>query len=214
MPNQPTRAGRWVRQQSGPEGYAAFIPAPLPPDPPLNFSPELQRLREAAGRALGRVEGVSASLDPDRLLYMYVRKEAVLSSAIEGTQSTLTDLLRFEAEGVPGTPLDEVRDVSRYVAALQHGIRRITAGKLPLSLRLLRAMHLLLMRGGRGGALVPGEFRRTQNWVGGTRPGNARFVPPPPPAMHAALDNLERFLHDAYGFPPPWGKAGLPPPRV
>src|SRR5260370_26941430 len=141
MPNQPTRAGRWVRQQSGPEGYAAFIPAPLPPDPPLNFSPELQRLSEAAGRALGRLEGVSASREPDRLLYMYVRKEAVLSSAIEGTQSSLADLLRFEAEGVPGTPLDEVREVSRYVSALRHGLKRIRTGKLPLSLRLIRANH-------------------------------------------------------------------------
>ena len=209
MPNSSTRAGRSIRQQAGPQGYSAFIPAPLPPDPPINFSPELQRLSEAAGRALGRLEGVSASLEPDRLLYMYVRKEAVLSSAIEGTQSTLTDLLRFEAVGVPGTPVDEVREVSRYVAALQHGIKRIRTGKLPLSLRLLREVHHVLMRAGRGGTQTPGEFRRTQNWVGGTRPGNARFVPPPPPDMHSALDNLERFLHDEYGFTPPVIKAGL-----
>jgi Fic family protein len=213
MPEQSTRAGRWVRQQAGPQGYAAFIPASLPPDPPLNFSPELQRLSEAAGRALGRLEGVSASLEPDRLLYMYVRKEAVLSSAIEGTQSTLTDLLRFEAKGVPGTPVDEVREVSRYVAALQHGIKRIRTGKLPLSLRLLCEMHHVLMRAGRGGTQAPGEFRRTQNWVGGTRPANARFVPPPPPDMHSALDNLERFLHDEYGFTPPVIKAGLAHPQ-
>lgn len=204
-----TRAGRWVRQQSGAEGYSAFLPARLPLAPPLHFTPDLQRLSEAAGRALGRLEGVSASLDPDRLLYMYVRKEAVLSSAIEGTQSTLADLLRFEAEGVPGTPVDEVREVSRYVAALQHGIKRIRSGKLPLSLRLIREIHGVLMKGGRGGNHPPGEFRRTQNWVGGTRPGNARFVPPPPHEMHAALDNLERFLHDEYGFTPPVIKAGL-----
>jgi Fic/DOC family N-terminal len=108
MPTTSTRAGRWIRQQSGVEGFSAFVPAPLPPSPPLKFSPELQRLSEAAGRALGRLEGVSASLEPDRLLYMYVRKEAVLSSAIEGTQSTLSDLLRFEAEAAPGTPVDEV----------------------------------------------------------------------------------------------------------
>ena len=209
MPNSSTRAGRSIRQQAGPQDYSAFIPAPLPPDPPINFSPELQRLSEAAGRALGRLEGVSASLEPDRLLYMYVRKEAVLSSAIEGTQSTLTDLLRFEAVGVPGTPVDEVREVSRYVAALQHGIKRIRTGKLPLSLRLLREVHHVLMRAGRGGTQTPGEFRRTQNWVGGTRPGNARFVPPPPPDMRSALDNLERFLHDEYGFTPPVIKAGL-----
>jgi hypothetical protein len=103
MPTTSTRAGRWVRQQAGAEGFSAFVPAPLPPSPPLKFSPELQRLSEASGRALGRLEGVSASLEPDRLLYMYIRKEAVLSSAIEGTQSTLSDLLRFEAEGAPET---------------------------------------------------------------------------------------------------------------
>ena len=209
MPTRSSRAGRWARQQAGPEGFSAFIPAPLPPDPPITFSPELQRLSEAAGRALGRLEGVSASLEPDRLLYMYLRKEAVLSSAIEGTQSTLSDLLRFEAEGAPGTPVDEVREVSRYVQALQHGIGRIRSGKLPLSLRLLREIHKVLMKGGRGGVQAPGEFRRTQNWVGGTRPGNARYVPPPPHEMHTALDNLERFLHDEDGPTPPVIKAGL-----
>jgi Fic family protein len=209
MPATATRAGRWVRQQAGAEGFSAFLPARLPPDPPLRFTPELQRLSEAAGRAVGRLEGVSASLEPDRLLYMYVRKEAVLSSAIEGTQSTLTDLLRFEAAAVPGTPVDEVREVSRYVAALQHGIKRIWSGKLPLSLRLIREIHGVLRKGARGGNQAPGEFRRTQNWVGGTRPGNARFVPPPPHEMHAALDNLERFLHDEYGFTAPVMKAGL-----
>jgi Fic family protein len=209
MPTTSTRAGRWVRQQAGAEGFSAFVPATLPPSPPLEFSPELQRLTEAAGRALGRLEGVSASLEPDRLLYMYVRKEAVLSSAIEGTQSTLSDLLRFEAEGAPGTPMDEVREVSRYVEALQHGIGRIRSGKLPLSLRLVREIHKVLMKGGRGGVQAPGEFRRTQNWVGGSRPGNAKFVPPPPHDMLAALDNLERFLHDEDGFTPPVIKAGL-----
>jgi Fic family protein len=209
MPTTSTRAGRWVRQQAGAEGFSAFVPAALPPSPPLKFTPELLRLSEAAGRALGRLEGVSASLEPDRLLYMYVRKEAVLSSAIEGTQSTLSDLLRFEAEGSPGTPVDDVPEVSRYVAALQYGIGRIRSGKLPLSLRLIREIHKVLMKGGRGGVRAPGEFRRTQNWVGGSRPGNAKFVPPPPHDMHAALDNLERFLHDEDGFTPPVIKAGL-----
>src|SRR2546428_1557157 len=209
MPATATRAGRWVRQQAGAEGFSAFLPARLPPEPPLQFTPELQRLSEASGRALGRLEGVSASLEPDRLLYMYVRKEAVLSSAIEGTQSTLTDLLRFEAAGVPGTPVDEVREVSRYVAALQHGMKRIRSGKLPLSLQLIREIHGVLMKEGRGGNKAPGDFRRTQNWVGGTWPGNARFVPPPPHEMHAALDNLERFLHHEYGFTPPVIEAGL-----
>jgi Fic family protein len=209
MPTISTRAGRWVRQQAGAEGFSAFVPATLPPSPPLKFTPELQRLSEAAGRALGRLEGVSASLEPDRLLYMYVRKEAVLSSAIEGTQSTLSDLLRFEAEGAPGTPVDEVREVSRYVEALQHGIGRIRSGKLPLSLRLIREIHKVLIKCGRGGVQARGEFRRTQNWVGGSRPGNAKFVPPPPHDMLAALDNLERFLHDEDGFTPPVIKAGL-----
>ncbi len=209
MPSRSTRAGRWVRQQAGPQGFSAFIPAPLPPAPPLKFSPELQRLSEAAGRALGRLDGVSASLEPDRLLYMYVRKEAVLSSAIEGTRSTLSDLLRFEADAAPGTPVNEVREVSRYVDALRHGVGRIRSGRLPLSLRLVREMHKVLMKSGRGGAQAPGEFRRTQNWVGGTRPGNARYVPPPPHEMLGALDNLERFLHDEYGVTPPIIKAGM-----
>lgn len=204
------RAGRWIRQQRGPEGFAAFIPAPLPPKPPLAFTAELQRLSESAGRALGRLEGISASLDPDRLLYMYVRKEAVLSSSIEGTQSTLSDLLRYETDAAPGTPLDDVREVSRYVAALQHGVERIRSGRLPLSLRLIREIHRVLMQSGeRGGAQAPGEFRRTQNWVGGTRPGNARFVPPPPQEMKESLANLELFLHDEYGTTPPVIKAGL-----
>lgn len=205
-----TRAGRWIRQQAGPDGYAAFVPAPLPPEPPLAFSPELQRLGEAAGRALGRLDGLSATLDPDRLQYMYVRKEAVLSSAIEGMQSTLADLLRWETDAAPGTPLDDVEEVSRYVAALRHGIERMRSGGLPMSLRLLREVHEVLMTGGgRGAQQAPGEIRRMQNWIGGSRPGNARFVPPPPHEMMAALDNLERFLHDEYGPTPPVIKAGL-----
>jgi Fic family protein len=209
MPAVSTRAGRWVRQQSGADGYSAFLPAPLPPNPPVHFTSELQRLSEAASRALGRLDGISASLDPDRLLYMYVRKEAVLSSAIEGTQSTLNELLEYEAEGVTGTPVDDVREVSRYVAALQYGIKRIHTGKLPLSLRLIREMHSVLMKDGRGRHQASGDFRRTQNWIGGTKAGNARFVPPPPPEMHAALDNFERYLHDEYGFTPPVIKAGV-----
>src|SRR2546428_9204401 len=162
VPATAARAGRLVRQGSGAEGFSAFLPARLPPEPPLEFTPELQHLSEAAGRALGRLEGVSASLEADRLLYMYVRKEAVLSSAIEGTQSTLTDLLRFEAAGVPGTPVDEVREVSRYVAALHHGIKRIRTGRLPLSLRPIREIHGVLWNAARGGNQAPGQFRRTQ----------------------------------------------------
>lgn len=159
--------------------------------------------------AVGRLEGVSAGLDPGRLLYMYVRKEAVLSSQIEGTQSTLTDLLEYEVEGAPGTPVADVKEVSRYVAALGHGIGRIRRNELPLSLRLIREVHAVLMESGRGAQQDAGEFRRTQNWVGGTRPGNALYVPPPRPEMLVALHNFEKFLHDAYGPTPPILKAGL-----
>ena len=175
-----TRAGQFVRQRSGAEEYSAFIPAPLPPDPPPAFDAELGAALEAASHALGRLDGVSASLEPDLLLYMYVRKEAVLSSQIEGTQSTLTDLLRYENAEMPGVPGEDVREVSRYVAALQHGLDRMR-GWLPISLRLIREVHGVLLKDGRGGNQAPGEFRRSQNWIGGSRPGNARFVPPPTP---------------------------------
>lgn len=203
------RAGTFVQQQGGPEGFSAFIPATLPPDPPVEFTRELQRNHEEAVHAVGQLEGVSRTMDPDRLLYMYVRKEAVLSSQIEGTQSTLSDLLAYENDAAPGTPLDDVQEVSRYVAALYHGLGRMQRGELPLSLRLIRELHAVLMQEGRGSAQAPGEFRRTQNWIGGTRPGNARFVPPPPHEMMVALDNLERFLHDEYGRTAPIVKAGL-----
>lgn len=204
-----TRAGISVQQQAGPEGYSAFIPTPLPPNPPVELASGLRRIYEKAVHAVGQLEGVSRTMDPDRLLYMYVRKEAVLSSQIEGTQSTLSDLLEYENAGAPGTPVGDVREVSHYVAALYHALGRIRRGELPLSLRLLREMHGVLMQEGRGSVQSPGEFRRTQNWIGGTRPGNARFVPPPPPEMRAALDNLERFLHDEHERTPPILKAGL-----
>ena len=203
------RAGAFVQQQAGPDGFSAFVPAPLPPAPPLAFSADLQHIHEDAVHAVGQLEGVSRTMDPDRLLYLYVRKEAVLSSQIEGTQSTLSDLLEYENDAAPGTPLDDVQEVSRYVAALYHGLGRIQRGELPLSLRLIREIHGVLMQEGRGSVQNPGEFRRTQNWIGGTRPGNARFVPPPPHEMMAALDNLEKFLHDAYGRTAPIIKAGL-----
>ncbi len=191
-----------------PIGLATGYLAP-PPEPPILFDNDLTRLHEAAVRAVGQLEGVSGSLSPDRLLYMYVRKEAVLSRSIEGTQSTLSDLLEYENEAVPGTPIDDVKEVSRYVAALQHGIDQIRSGRLPLTLRLIRDVHAVLMAGGRGSAQAPGEFRRSQNWVGGSAPWNARFVPPPPHEMMNSLDNLERFLHDEYGHTPPIIKAGL-----
>ncbi|WP_414682902.1 Fic family protein [Longimicrobium sp.] len=203
-----TRAGRIIQQQAGKDGFSAFIPARLPPVPGLELTGGLRDLLEHASISLGRLDGVSASLDPDRLLYIYVRKEAVLSSQIEGTQSTLSDLLRFEAEGAPGMPLDDVREVSRYVAALHHGFNLLRGG-LPVSLRLVRELHRVLMQEGRGSTRAPGDFRRSQNWIGGSRPGNARFVPPPPHEMMIALDNLERFIHDQPERTPPLLKAGL-----
>jgi Fic family protein len=204
-----TRSGSWVVQQGGPEGYSAFLPAPLPPDPPVVMGAELNRLHEAASYALGKLEGVSSQLDPGRLLYMYVRKEAVLSSQIEGTQSTLTDLLEFENGHAPGTPVGDVEEVSRYVKALLYATDEIQRGGLPLSTRLLRDTHRILLDEGRGSDQDPGELRRTQNWIGGTRPGNALFVPPPPQELPGALSNIERFIHDEFGRIPPLLKAGL-----
>ena len=191
------RAGRLVAVQSGPEGYSAFVPAPLPPDPPLRIDARTRDLLDEANQALGRLDGVTLLLpDPGQFLYSYVRKEAVLSSQIEGTQSSLSDLLLFENEAAPGVPLDDVEETSNYIAAMNHGLQRIESGELPLSNRLLREVHALLMSGVRGSDKAPGEFRRSQNWLGGTRPGNARFLPPPAPDVVPAMSDLERFLHD------------------
>ncbi len=164
----------------------------------------------AAERALGRLDGISVLLPShDLFLYMYVRKEAVLSSQIEGTQSTLTDLLRFEAdaEGVRGEPLDDVREVSNYVSALMFGMERMHT--LPISLRLIREMHTRLLNSGRGAGKDPGEFRRTQNWIGGTRAGDALYVPPPVNELGQTLDSFEHFLHEETSGLPPLIKAGL-----
>jgi len=156
----------------------------------------LQSLLDKANQALGRLDGVTLLLpDPGQFLYSYIRKEAVLSSQIEGTQSSLSDLLLFENETAPGVPLDDVEETSNYIAAMTHGLNRIASDGLPLSNRLLREVHARLMRGVRGGDKAPGEFRRTQNWLGGTRPGNARFVPPPAHEVQPAMGDLERFLH-------------------
>jgi len=201
-----TRAGRLVQQQAGPDGYAAFIPAPLPPVPPLEFSGRLGGLLERAGSSLGRLDGISRGIDPDRLLYMYIRKEAVLSSQIEGTQSTLAELLESENEEAPGIPVADIQEVSRYVSALRYGVQRLNEG-YPISLRLIRETHGLLMATGRGAQHEPGEFRRTQNWIGGTRPSTARFVPPPPHQLMRVLGELERFIWE--GDATPIVKAGL-----
>ncbi|MDB4914667.1 MAG: hypothetical protein JWM95_2311 [Gemmatimonadetes bacterium] len=159
----------------------------------MDLSGRLTGLLERVSSSLGRLDGLSRRLDPDRLLYMYVRKEAVLSSQIEGTQSTLTELLEYENAEAPGVPIEDVREVSRYVSALRFALDQVHAG-MPLSLRLIRDVHRVLMTGGRGGNRDPGEFRRSQNWIGGTRPGTARFVPPPPHELMRVLGDLEHFI--------------------
>lgn len=189
--------GSYIESTTPGETVRAFVPPPLPPDPPLSLNPDVQRVLDDTLLALGRLDGVVTALpDADLLLYTFVRKEAVLSSQIEGTQSTLDDLLKHEIETAPGVPDEDVREVSRYVDALTHGIERI-AGGFPLSNRLLREMHAILLTDGRGAQKQPGEFRRSQNWIGGSRPGNAAFVPPPPDLLDDCLANLERYLHES-----------------
>jgi Fic family protein len=201
------REGRFVETPVAGEVVRAFVPPPLPPNPAIDILPLLARL-SAAERALGRLDGITILLPRQELfLYMYVRKEAVLSSQIEGTQSTLTDLLRFETEAQAGQPIDDIREVSNYVDAMMHGLERLD--ELPLSLRLIREMHARLLQSGRGGTKSPGEFRRSQNWIGGTRPGNALFVPPPPTELDACLDALQRFMHEEESRLPALIKAGL-----
>lgn len=200
--NQPgsARAGRAIRQ---PEGYRAFIPAPLPPDPPLQFDAELATVLARAGTALGRLDGVAATLpNPELFVAMYVRREAVLSSQIEGTQSTLDDVLAFELDSDRSKLPGDVEEVVNYVNAMNYGLTRLQT--LPLSLRLLREIHERLLTGTRGGSKSPGEFRTSQNWIGGGPRGlpDAAFIPPPPHEMKAALGNLERFLHDSGGLDP------------
>lgn len=203
------KAGRYEVTSVGGEKVRAFVPAPLPPVPPLVFEGDLQLRLEAAVLALGRLDGVSTSLpDKSLFLYAYVRKEAVLSSQIEGTQSSLSDLLLFELDEAPGVPLDDVVEVSNYVVALEHGLARLRAG-FPLSNRLIREIHGVLLSRGRGSAKDPGEFRRSQNWIGGTRPGNAAFVPPPHTAVPDCMAALERFLHSGDDGLPAIVRAGL-----
>lgn len=191
-----TPFGRYDESTTLGETVKAFIPPPLSPLPTLEFSLITQRAIDAAMLALGRLDGAAASMpDVDLLLYTFVRKEAVLSSQIEGTQSTLDDLLAHEIEEAPGTPNEDVREVSRYVEAMSHGLTRMREG-FPLSNRLMCEMHQILLTTGRGSQKQPGEFRRSQNWIGGTRPGNAQFVPPPPNVLPDCLSDLERFLHE------------------
>ena len=179
----------------GDERVRAFVPKPLPPVPPVKIDPKLRELLDRALLALGRLDSVTTLLpDTHLFLYMYTRKEAVLSSQIEGTQSSLSDLLLFEVDGAPGVPFDDVVEVSNYVAALEHGLQRIRDG-FPLSNRLIREIHGILLSRGRGAEKDAGHFRRTPNWIGGTRPGNAVFVPPPPERIADTMSDLERWLH-------------------
>lgn len=206
MKRGPT--GEFSNLGLGGEMVRAFVPYPLPPVPGISSEAVREDLDRAL-LALGRLDAVSALLPDTKLfLYTYVRKEAVLSSQIEGTQSSLSDLLLFELAEIPGVPLDDVMEVSRYVAALEHGLKRLRAG-FPLSNRLLREIHEVLLARGRGADKTPGEFRRTQNWIGGTRPGNARFVPPPPDRVEECMAALERFLHDDPVRTPPLEKAAM-----
>jgi len=201
--------GHYVTTSTVSEKVQAFVPAPLPPKPPIDWAPDLRDKFDHALMALGRLDSASTLLpDTSLFLYMYVRKEAVLSSMIEGTQSSISDLLLFELDQVPGVPLDDVREVSNYVAALNHGLSRL-AGGFPLSLRLLKEIHGILLLKGRGSRQNPGEFRRTQNWIGGTRPGNAAFVPPPPEKVIECMGEFERFLHDRPELTPVLLKAAL-----
>lgn len=201
--------GRYEVTNLGGEQVRAFIPSVLPPQPPLALSNARQQLLERATLALGRLDSITLLLpDPQLFLYAYVRREAVLSSQIEGTQSSLADLLLFELDEAPGVPMNDVVEVSNYVAALEHGTQRLKED-FPLSNRLLREMHAILLSRGRGSEKSPGEFRRTQNWIGGTRPGNAHFVPPPPQHVEACMAELEGFIHDEHSPYPTLVKAAL-----
>jgi Fic family protein len=203
-----TRFGRFVSAVAGGEPVRAFVPPPLPPEPPVELGHRLS-LYDTARGALGRLDGVTAILPSVPLfLLMYIRKEALLSSQIEGTQSSLSDLLLFENDELPQVAVDDVAEVSNYVAAMEHGLKRMRDG-FPLSLRLIREMHEILLRSGRGASKQPGEFRRSQNWIGGTRPGNALFVPPPPDELGGCLDAFEKFLHTEQPDLPALVRAGL-----
>lgn len=199
-PSLPTHmhrghTGRYDITVTAGERVRAFVPEPLPPSPGLVLDGPLSSPLEEAAISLGRLDGMSTLL-PDRTLfrYAYIRKEAVLSSRIEGIRSSMSDLFLFEIGEAPGAPLDDVIETSNCVDALEHGRRRLEGG-LPLSNRLIREIHGVLMSRGRGRDRDPGYFRRSQNWIGGTRPGNALFVPPPHNAVQGCMGDLELFLH-------------------
>lgn len=203
------RAGRLEHQKTPKESFYAFVPKPLPPHPALAIDSELEDLMGEANRALGGLNSITILLpNPALFLRMYVRKEALLSSQIEGTQSSMSELLAYESTGLEGVPIDDVKEVSNYIRAMQHGLDRLKGG-LPLSQRLIREIHKILLTDTRGGDKDPGHYRTTQNWVGGTRPGNARFVPPPAAEIAQSMSALEKFLHDDPMRTPLLLKAGL-----
>lgn len=193
------RAGRYISQ---PTGYRSFVPAPLPPEPPLQFDAELVMLLSQADQAVGRLDGISRVVpNPELFVATYVRQEAVLSSRIEGTRSTLDDVLLHEIDNSQRGLPDDIIEVTNYVRAMQHGLQRLDS--LPLSLRLIREIHAELMQGVRGQEKDPGEFRRSQNWIGhpGATLANAIYVPPAPADMWQSLDRFERFLHEPGDLP-------------
>ncbi len=202
------RTGYLVERATVGESFYSFIPHPLPPKD-FTLSQVHFDLLEKANRALGKLDGLSQLLPNVSLfIYWYVRKEAVLSSQIEGTQSSLSDLLLYEENEAPSVPIEDVEEVSQYVAAVKYGLKRLNDG-FPMSLRLIKEIHEVLLSTGRGSTKSPGEFRRSQNWIGGTRPGNARFVPPPPENLLDLLSDLEKFLHDIPERTPTLIKAAL-----
>jgi len=193
--NNKARLGTYLSNNIGGEKYQSFMPPKLPPEPPLDLEKLYSNLDKAT-KALGQLDNVTEFVPNIELfIYMYIRKEALLSSQIEGTQSSFSDLLLYENKEQPGVPIDDVEEVSNYVAAINYGLKKLKSG-FPLSLRLIKEIHAVLLRGGRGSNKEPGNFRRSQNWIGGTRPGNARFVPTPPEKLMECLGEFEKFIHD------------------
>lgn len=189
------KTGEYIVVSTVGETVKAFVPQKLPPNPPLQVSVNLRKSLDQALLEIGRLDGISSVLpDANLFLYMYIRKEALLSSQIEGTQSSLSDLLLFEMEGAPGVPLDDVREVSNYVAAMEYGLQQVRSG-FPLCNRLICEIHGILLSKGRGADKQPGEFRTSQNWIGGSRPGTAHYVPTPPAQLPECLTAFENFLN-------------------
>jgi Fic family protein len=193
------RVGNLVKNTLTEDTFMAYVPKPLPPIPKIDFK-ELNELLELGQHSLGLLDGAAIyAPNISVFLYSYIRKEAVLSSQIEGTQSSLSDLLMYENDECPGTTIEDVEEVSNYVSAINYGVQRLK--ELPLSLRLFCEIHEILLKGARGRNKSPGEFRVTQNWIGGSKPSNAVFVPPPPIEMKECLSSLEKFIHEDRTLP-------------